>query len=146
MKFGKFTSVIFLTLFACSNATNVRNEVDLKKKQDPTESISHYGNLHSMIETWKNDSCGCLKKRTVEMADSIISESYLIGQPIEKVRFFLGKENNIVKEANGTIHLYYFINSNCDSNGIVVGDKSSIELIFSPDGELIEFPDCILTE
>ncbi len=138
--------MVFLTLFACSNANNVRNEVDPQEKQDSTESISRYDNLHSMIETWKNDSCGCLKKRTFEMADSIISKSHLIGQPIENVRFLLGKENNIVKEANGTIHLYYLINSICDSNGIVVGDKSSIELIFNPDGILIEFPDWIQIE
>lgn len=145
MKFFKFLPIAFLSLFACSQANNDKNEVD-HQSPDSIEKISCYDNLPLMVETWKNDSCGCLKKRTVEMADSIVSEFHLIGQSIEKVRFFLGKENRIVKESNGTIHLYYFINSICDSNGIVVGDKSSIELIFSSDGELIEFPDWIQVE
>ncbi len=80
------------------------------------------------------------------MADSIISEFNLIGQPIENVRFYLGRENRIVKESDSTIHLYYFINSICDSNGIAVGDKSTIELIFSSEEKLIEFPDWIKVE
>jgi len=99
-----------------------------------------------IIAVWKRDSCGCEHLRSVAMADSIISNLHLIGEPIEKVRNFLGKENEVATEDDGTIHLFYFVKSICDSDGTVVGDKSIIELIVSSDGKLMEFPDWMRIE
>lgn len=97
-------------------------------------------------DIWKRDSCGCLKQRTAQMADSIITNNKLVGKDTLAFIKHMGKYNKKQKTQDGFVLIYY-IKSIC-INGVIDqnADKSWIMFDFNHDGKLKRIPKAIAIE
>lgn len=103
---------------------------------DSRESNIHEVYEDSLIDQyigiWKSDSCGCERKRTIEMADKIIEYYNLVGQPIDSLIKYLGHGNDGI--------MCYDINSNKAIEGTEYDENSSfLVLSFNQYGLLEDF-------
>ena len=97
-------------------------------------------------DIWKRDSCGCLKMRTTQMADSIITNNGLVAKDTLAFIAHMGKYNKKENNQEGFVLIYY-IKSICLDGAIDDNaDKSWIRFPFNRDGKLMRIPQEIVVE
>ena len=97
-------------------------------------------------DIWKRDSFGCLKMRTAQMADSIITNNSLVGKDTLAFIAHMGKYNKKENNQEGFVLIYY-IKSICLDGAIDDNaDKSWIRFPFNRDGKLMRIPQEIVVE
>lgn len=76
--------------------------------QEDSTVVSNIDDKVSMYEdVWKRDSCGCLKLRTAQMADSIIINNNLVGRDTLVFIEHMGNYNKKQKKQDGFVLIYY---------------------------------------
>ena len=117
--------IIFLILgFVCHESGDSR-EYNIHE-------VSEISLIKHCIDIWKSDSCGCDRKRSIEMADKIIEYYNLVGQPVDSLLKYLGYGNDGI--------MYYDINSNKTDEGTEYDENSSfLVLSFNQYGLLVDF-------
>lgn len=92
-------------------------------------------------QEWRNDSCGCLGIRSMNLAKMLIEENGLLNKTVEEFVGVFGAPNK-KKTVTNTVILLYYSNSICDENRrLNVGsDRCWIEFVFE-NNQLKEIPE-----
>ena len=126
----------------CSCEKEQKNEKESEKDTLNQSSIVISSNIKSA--NWIKDTFGCLKLRSLEIAQDLIIENELLNKSKEKFLLIFGEPNEkIISE--GRLIFNYYINSYCDSANkpILNSDKSWIDFYFDSTGRLKEIPQTI---
>ena len=137
-----FFATVLCAFLSCQNAKH-----QYSVTQGDSIVMSNIDDEINMSEDiWKRDSCGCLKQRTVQMADSIIINNNLVGRDTLVFIEHMGNYNKKQKKQDGFVLIYYIksicINNEIDENA----DKSWIMFDFNHDGKLKRIPEAIAIE
>ena len=141
-----FLSTILLVLnlyfIQCSNGNSNKSLLSQNDKYMTDENLE--ANENEQI--WKEDSCGCLKKRTSEIAERIILDFDLLGKDTTTFLNHFGPYNEKYVGEKNIVFIYY-LTAGC-LNGKVneQADKSWIRFVFNEDGVLEEIPNVIGVE
>ena len=141
-----FLSTILLVLnlyfIQCSNGNSNKSLLSQNDKYMTDENLE--ANEYEQI--WKEDSCGCLKKRTPEIAERIILDFDLLGKDTTTFLNHFGPYNEKYVVKKGTVFIYYLtagcLNGKLDEQA----DKSWIIFVFDKDAVLKEIPNTIGVE
>jgi hypothetical protein len=96
-------------------------------------------------QKWVQDSCGCLRLRTLQLAESLIEEYDVLHRSKDNFISVFGEPNN-VKTMQDKAILSYYIESVCyDGLFVESGDKAWIDFEFRND-TLISIPDVFYIE
>ena len=141
---------LFNILFATTLCTFVSCQTNKSRNSvahiDSLVSYNTETKINMYEDIWKKDSCGCLKMRTAQMADSIITNNHLIGKDTLAFIAHMGKYNKKENNQEGFILIYY-INSTCLDGAIDDNaDESWIRFSFTNDGKLKNIPEEIVIE
>ena len=82
--------IVMCAFLSCQNAKH-RYSVAQGDSIVMSSKIADKTNMCEDI--WKRDSCGCLKQRTAQMADSIITNNHLVGKDTLAFIEHMGKYN-----------------------------------------------------
>ena len=138
---------VFFTIVLCAflSYQNAKHQYSVAKGNSIV--LSNIDDKTNMCEDiWKKDSCGCLKQRTAQMADSIIINNNLVGKDTLAFIEHMGKYNKKQKTQDGFVLIYY-IKSICINNVIDENaDKSWIMFDFNHNGKLRRTPQAIAIE
>ena len=137
-----FFATVLCAFLSCQNTKRQHSMV-----QGDSTVVSNTDDKVSMYEdVWKRDSCGCLKLRTAQMADSIIINNNLVGRDTLVFIEHMGNYNKKQKKQDGFVLIYY-IKSICINNVIDENaDNSWIMFDFNHDGKLKGIPETIAIE
>ena len=135
-------TIVLCAFLSCQNAKH-----QYSVAQGDSIVMSNIDDEINMSEDiWKRDSCGCLKQRTAQMADSIITKNHLVGKDTLAFIEHMGQYNKKQKTQDGFALIYYIksicINNEIDENA----DKSWIMFDFNLDGKLKRIPEAIAIE
>ena len=98
---------LFNILFATTLCTFVSCQTNKSRNSvvhiDSLVSYNTETKINMYEDIWKKDSCGCLKMRTAQMADSIITNNHLIGKDTLAFIAHMGKYNKKENNQEGFI-------------------------------------------
>jgi hypothetical protein len=89
---------------------NNNNDIDSVSQSDSINSKDYYPE-----KIWKSDSLGCMGKRNISLARSIIEQHSLLGKTKNQFCSLFGNPNEIIKSEN-QIDLIYYIETMCNNN------------------------------
>jgi hypothetical protein len=134
-KYLALISLLFLLFSCCWQKKNNKNRVEME-----TPTITEIQN-----NNWKKDSVGCLRLRTLELADSLIVANNLLGKSTNEFIDIFGKPNEIIEQNHRVLFNYYMM-SVCRDDELVEGaDKCWVQFDFIND-KLVEIPNVYLIE
>ena len=144
-KMGLINMLLATVLCTCMSCQKAQNGFSVSHVDSLV--VSNKDAKTNMYEDiWKRDSCGCLKMRTAQMADSIITNNNLIGKDTLAFIAHMGKYNKKENNIEGFV-LVYYIKSICLDGAIDDNaDKSWIRFAFNRDGKLKKIPEEIVIE
>lgn len=136
--FKNFYLVFILFLFSFKNCNNDTNNED--NKFEP--QINH---LTTIENDWKRDEYGCLRLRTLELANELINKYNLLNSSTDSFKSVFGEPHKTYINKNKLTYIY-IIEAYCiDGSPVYDSDVCWIQFEFI-NNKLIDIPDVFACE